>query len=149
MSEREPARSQSSRNDFAYNATVMDHFQNPRNAGEVSNPDAIAETRNPNCGDAISLSIKVTGDIISEVKFLTFGCGAAIATCSMATEMARGKSLAQAEGLTAADVISALGGLPEHKIACANLAPEALRLAITDFRKRTLPEQPSESSRGK
>lgn len=138
----------SERNDFAYNATVMDHFQNPRNAGEIDNPDAIAETRNPNCGDAISLSIKVTGDIISEVKFLTFGCGAAIATCSMATEMARGKSLDQAEALLAADVINALGGLPDHKIACANLAPEALKLAIADYRKRALPDQSPESSRG-
>lgn len=128
----------SSREDFSYNPTVMDHFQNPRNAGEVENSDAVAQTRNPNCGDAISLSIKVTDDILTEIKFLTFGCGAAIATCSMATVMMQGKSLDQAEALTAADIISALGGLPEHKEACANLAPEALKLAIADYRKRRL-----------
>ncbi|MCH7879428.1 MAG: iron-sulfur cluster assembly scaffold protein [candidate division Zixibacteria bacterium] len=128
----------SSRDDFSYNPTVMDHFQNPRNAGEVKNPDAIAQTRNPNCGDAISLSIKVTDDILTEIKFLTFGCGAAIATCSMATDLVSGKPLDQAEALSAADVISALGGLPEHKEACANLAPEALKLAIADYRKRNL-----------
>ena len=133
------------RDDFSYNATVMDHFQNPRNAGEVENPDAIAQTRNPNCGDAISLSIKVTDDILSDIKFLTFGCGAAIATCSMATDMVRGKSLAEAEALSAADVIRSLGGLPEHKEACANLAPEALKLALADYRKRTQSEKQSKT----
>ncbi len=136
----------SERTEFAYNATVMDHFQNPRNAGEIDNPDEIAETRNPNCGDAISLSIKVTDNILSEVKFLTFGCGAAIATCSMTTELAKGATLDKAEALTAADVISALGGLPEHKEACAKLAPEALKLAIASYRERTQPERPSTSS---
>ncbi len=134
MSERETTRSQSSRNDFAYNATVMDHFQNPRNAGEIDNPDAIAETRNPNCGDAISLSIKVTGDIISEVKFLTFGCGAAIACSSVATEMVKGKKLDEISTLSRDEVAAKLNGLPLEKMACSNLAPDAIRAAIENYK---------------
>lgn len=122
--------------DFAYNETVMDHFQNPRNAGEIAGADAHAETRNPNCGDAIALDISISDDKLTDAKFLTFGCGAAIATCSKATEMVIGKSLAEVEDLSGADVIAALGGLPEHKHACANLAPEALRLAIAEYRKK-------------
>ena len=121
--------------DFAYNALVMDHFQNPRNAGEIANANAHAETTNPACGDAISLDIKIDDGRISEAKFLTFGCGAAIATCSLATEMMIGKTLAEAEQLSAAEIIAALGGLPERKHACANLAPEALRLALERYRK--------------
>jgi nitrogen fixation NifU-like protein len=122
--------------DFAYNETVMDHFQNPRNAGEIVNADAHAEARNPNCGDAIALDISITDDVLVDAKFLTFGCGAAIATCSKTTEMVIGKNIDEVEQLCGADVIAALGGLPEHKHACANLAPEALRLAISDYRQR-------------
>jgi len=119
--------------DFAYNSVVMDHFQNPRNAGEIENPDVTAETRNPHCGDAILLGLKIDNDIITDVKFLTFGCGAAIATSSIATEMFIGKSLSEAERVTAQDIIDALGGLPERKQPCANLAPEALRIAIEQY----------------
>lgn len=121
--------------DFAYNDLVMDHFQNPRNAGEIINADAHAETTNPACGDAISLDIKIDDDRISEAKFLTFGCGAAIATCSQATEMMIGKTLSEAEEISANDVISALGGLPERKHACANLAPKALKMALEKYRQ--------------
>ncbi|HSG98473.1 MAG TPA: iron-sulfur cluster assembly scaffold protein [candidate division Zixibacteria bacterium] len=121
--------------EFAYNAAVMDHFQNPRNAGEIDNPDAHVETKNPNCGDAIALDIVVSGETLADAKFLTFGCGAAIATCSKATEMVIGRSLEEVERLTGADIIAALGGLPAHKHACANLAPEALRLAIRQYRE--------------
>ncbi|MBN4076323.1 iron-sulfur cluster assembly scaffold protein [Gemmatimonas aurantiaca] len=122
--------------DFAYNKTVMEHFQNPRNAGEIANADAHAETRNPNCGDVISLDISIVDDMLTNAKFLTFGCGAAIATCSITTEMVIGMTLAEVERLTADDVIEALGGLPKHKHPCANLAPEALRLAIAEYREK-------------
>ena len=121
--------------DFAYNADVMDHFQNPRNSGEIENPDAHVETRNPNCGDAIALDIVVVDGALADAKFLTFGCGAAIATCSKATEMVIGKRLEEVENLSGRDIIEALGGLPEHKHACANLAPEALKLAIKQYRE--------------
>lgn len=123
-------------NEFAYNEAVMDHFQNPRNAGEIADASAHAETRNPNCGDAIALDISIEGDTLTDAKFLTFGCGAAIATCSKTTEMVIGKSLAEVEQVSGADIITALGGLPEHKHACANLAPEALRIAISEYRAK-------------
>jgi len=111
----------------------MDHFQNPRNAGEIDNPDVTAETRNPHCGDAILLGLKIDNDTITDAKFLTFGCGAAIATSSIATEMFIGKTLSEAQRITAQDIIDALGGLPERKHACANLAPAALQIALEQY----------------
>jgi len=122
--------------DFAYNKLVMDHFQNPRNAGEVENPDATAETRNPHCGDAILLGLKIDNDTIIDAKFLTFGCGAAIATSSIATEMFTGKTLTEASQITPEQIIEALGGLPEHKHPCAKLAPEALQIALEKYRAK-------------
>ncbi len=122
--------------DFAYNSVVMDHFQNPRNAGEIENPDVTAETRNPSCGDAILLGLKIDNDTITEAKFLTFGCGAAIATSSIATKMFTGKTLTEAAQVTAESIIEALGGLPEHKHACAKLAPEALQIALKKYRNQ-------------
>ncbi|MBN4056795.1 iron-sulfur cluster assembly scaffold protein [bacterium AH-315-J21] len=119
--------------DFSYNKTVMDHFQNPRNAGEVENADVTAETRNPHCGDAILLGLKIEGDTITDVKFLTFGCGAAIATSSIATEMFMGKTISEASAITPEDIIKELGGLPEHKLPCAKLAPEALQIALDKY----------------
>ncbi|MFQ5606457.1 MAG: iron-sulfur cluster assembly scaffold protein [Candidatus Zixiibacteriota bacterium] len=125
-----------SEREFSYNKTVMDHFRNPRNTGEIENPDAVAQTRNPACGDAILLTIKVSDERISEIKYLTFGCGAAIATCSMASKLAQNKSLSEAEQLSGEDIVDALGGLPERKRACAELAPNALKMAIAEYRQR-------------
>lgn len=121
--------------EFVYNKDVMDHFQNPRNSGEIAHPDAHVETRNPHCGDAIALDVKIADGKLIDAKFLTFGCGAAIATCSKATEMIIGKSLEDVIALTGKHIITALGGLPEHKHACAELAPEALKKAIAQYRE--------------
>jgi len=119
-----------------YNKTVMDHFQNPRNTGEISNPDGIGEVGNPACGDMMKLCIKVDGDLIVEMKYQTFGCAAAIACSSAASEMMIGKSLNDAAALTRQQVADYLDGLPAEKIACSNLAPDAIRAAIEDYRSK-------------
>jgi nitrogen fixation NifU-like protein len=116
-----------------YNKTVMDHFQNPRNTGEIENPDGVGEVGNPNCGDVMRLYIKVTDGYLTDIKYKTFGCAAAIATSSAASEMVMGKTLAEAEKLTRDEVAEYLDGLPEEKIACSNLAPDAIRNAIENY----------------
>ncbi len=119
-----------------YNPTVMDHFMNPRHAGEIADADGVGEVGNPSCGDVMKLYIKVRNNLLVDVKFKTFGCAAAIATSSAASEMVIGKTLDQAELLTKDEVARKLGGLPPEKMSCSNLAPDAIRAAITDFRSR-------------
>lgn len=116
-----------------YTDKVMDHFTNPRNVGEVDNADGIGQVGNPVCGDIMRLTIKVEDGIINDVKFKTFGCGAAIATSSMTTELALGKTLEEALALTNKAVAEELGGLPPNKMHCSNLAADALHLAIKDY----------------
>ena len=116
-----------------YSKEVMDHFKNPRNVGEIENADGIGEVGNVKCGDIMRMYIKVDKNIITDVKFMTFGCGSAIATSSMATEMIKGKSIDEALELSNKAVVEALGGLPTHKIHCSVLAEEAVRAAIVDY----------------
>lgn len=119
-----------------YSEKVMDHFSNPRNVGEVDNPSGTGMVGNPACGDIMKLTIKVEDNIITDVKFKTFGCGAAIATSSMVTELVKGKNLDEAERISNATVAEALDGLPPVKMHCSNLAADALRSAIEDFKKK-------------
>ncbi len=119
-----------------YSEKVMDHFTNPRNVGEVENADGTGTVGNPACGDIMKLTIKVEAGLIKDVKFKTFGCGAAIATSSMVTELAKGKSLDEAEKVMNATVAEALDGLPPVKMHCSNLAADALHAAIEDFKKK-------------
>lgn len=119
-----------------YSEKVMDHFTNPRNVGELKNADGIGEVGNARCGDIMKLWIKVDGGVISDIKFKTFGCGAAIATSSVITEMALGKTVEQALAITNREVSEELGGLPTLKMHCSNLAAEALQAAITDYKER-------------
>lgn len=119
-----------------YNPTVMDHFQNPRNTGEIEDADGIGEVGNPNCGDVMRLYIKVSDNRLVDVKFKTFGCAAAIATSSAASEMVLGKTLEEAMAVTRDQVADRLDGLPPQKMACSNLAPDAIRAAIADYRYR-------------
>ncbi len=116
-----------------YSEKVMDHFYNPRNIGEIENPDGIGEVGNPQCGDIMKIMIKVDNGIISDVKFKTFGCGAAIATSSMGTEMIKGKTLKEAWALSNKAVVEALDGLPPVKIHCSVLAEQAIKSAIKDY----------------
>ena len=111
----------------------MDHFRNPRNVGEMENPDGVGEVGNAKCGDIMRMYIKVKDNIITDVKFMTFGCGSAIATSSMATELIKGKPIDQALELTNQAVVEALDGLPTHKIHCSVLAEEAIKSAIKDY----------------
>ncbi len=116
-----------------YTEKVMDHFNNPRNVGELENPDGVGQVGNPKCGDIMKIAIQVENGIIKDVKFKTFGCGAAVATCSIATEMVIGKSIEDAMQLTNKAVAEALGGLPPAKMHCSNLAADALHKAIEDY----------------
>ena len=116
-----------------YSEKVMEHFQNPRNVGEMESPDGIGHVGNPVCGDIMELYIKVKDDIIIDAKFKTFGCGAAIATSSMVTEMVKGKTIEEALKISNKAVAEALDGLPPIKMHCSALAEEALRLAIEDY----------------
>lgn len=117
-----------------YSEKVMDHFRNPRNMGEIKNPDGVGRVGNPVCGDLMEMQIKVNNGIIEDVKFRTFGCGAAIATSSMTTEMAKGMSVEDALKLiTKQSVAKELGGLPPIKMHCSNLAADALHTAIKDY----------------
>ena len=116
-----------------YSDKVMDHFKNPRNVGEIEDPDGVGKVGNPQCGDVMWLYIKVKDDIITDIKFKTFGCGAAIATSSMITEIAKGKTLEEAKKITRGDVADALDGLPPVKMHCSNLASDALLEAIKDY----------------
>lgn len=117
-----------------YTEKVMDHFSNPRNVGEIDNANGVGEVGNASCGDIMKIYLKVEGDIIQDVKFKTFGCGAAIATSSMVTELAIGKSIDEALILTNQAVAEALDGLPPAKMHCSNLAADALHEAIKDYR---------------
>ena len=119
-----------------YSEKVMDHFQNPRNVGEIKDADGTGEIGNPVCGDMMSFYIKVKDNIIEDVKFKTFGCGAAIAVSSMVSEMAKGKTLDEAMLITNASVAQELGGLPANKMHCSNLGADALHKAIEDYRKK-------------
>jgi len=119
----------------AYSEKVMEHFRNPRNVGEIENPDGIGHVGNPLCGDIMELYIKVEDNTIVDAKFKTFGCGAAIATSSMVTELVKGKSIDEALAISNKAVAEALGGLPPIKMHCSILAEEALRSAIEDYMK--------------
>ncbi len=121
---------------FNYGPIVIDHFMHPRNMGEMENPDGMGEAKNPVCGDTMRLYIKVESDRITEVKFLTFGCGAAIASSSLATEMIKDKTIEEALQIRDEDIIKALGGLPESKVHCSVLAEMAIRAAVEDYKKR-------------
>ncbi|MCS7280907.1 MAG: Fe-S cluster assembly scaffold protein NifU [Desulfobacterota bacterium] len=119
-----------------YSEKVMDHFMNPRNMGEIENADGIGEVGNPVCGDVMKLYLKIENGVIVDAKFKTFGCGAAIATSSITTELIKGKTIEEALKLTNEAVAEALGGLPPAKMHCSVLAEEALKAAIEDYRKR-------------
>lgn len=123
-----------------YGEKVMDHFTNPRNVGEIKDADGVGTTGNPTCGDIMKIYLKIGKkdgqEIIEDVKFQTFGCGAAVATSSMVTEMVKGKSLDEAEKISNAAVAEALGGLPPIKMHCSNLAANALHEAIKDYRSK-------------
>ncbi|MBI5525282.1 MAG: Fe-S cluster assembly scaffold protein NifU [Deltaproteobacteria bacterium] len=120
-----------------YSEKVMDHFRNPRNVGEIADADGIGEVGNPTCGDIMKIYIKVKNDVIEDVKFKTFGCGAAIATSSMVTEMVKGRTIDEAVNVSNKNVAEALDGLPPIKMHCSNLAADALHAAIEDFKKRS------------
>ena len=119
-----------------YSSKVMEHFRNPRNVGQIENPDGIGHVGNPVCGDIMELYIKVENGIIVDAKFKTFGCGAAIATSSMVTEMVKGKVIEEALKITNQTVAEALGGLPRVKMHCSVLAEEALKSAVEDYLKK-------------
>ena len=116
-----------------YSEKVMDHFMNPRNVGSIENADGIGEVGNAKCGDIMKIYLKIENEIIVDVKFETFGCGSAIASSSMATEMIMGKSIHEALALTNAAVCEALDGLPAHKVHCSVLAEEAIKSALKDY----------------
>ena len=119
-----------------YSEQVMEHFRNPRNVGEIENADGVGKVGNPVCGDIMELSIKVKDGKIDDAKFRTFGCGAAIATSSMVTELVKGKTIDEALEISNKAVVEALGGLPPVKMHCSVLAEQALRSAIEDYRKK-------------
>ncbi len=119
-----------------YSELVMEHFRNPRNMGSIEDADGVGEVGNPQCGDMMRITIKVKDDILEDIKFQTLGCGAAVATSSMVTEMAKGKSLAEAITISNKAVAEALGGLPPAKMHCSNLAADGLRAAIDDYRTK-------------
>jgi len=119
-----------------YNPLVMEHFTHPRNMGEIDAPDGVGEATNPVCGDTLRLFIKVSDNRIVDVRFLTFGCAAAIAASSITTEMIRGKTLDEVLGISDRDVVDALGGLPPAKLHCSVLAEKAINAAVWDYRKR-------------
>jgi len=118
-----------------YSEKVMDHFANPRNVGEIKDASGVGEVGNPVCGDMMKFYIKVENNIIKDVKFKTFGCGAAIAVSSMVSEMAMGKTIEEALALTNEAVAKELGGLPPNKMHCSNLGADALHKAIEDYKK--------------
>jgi nitrogen fixation NifU-like protein len=124
-----------------YSDKVLEHFKNPRNVGEIPDADGIGKVGNPVCGDVMFIYIKVKDDIITDIKFKTLGCGAAIATSSMITEMARGKTLEEAKKISRGDVAEALDGLPPQKMHCSNLASDGLKAAIEDYEKRKTTKQ--------
>jgi nitrogen fixation protein NifU and related proteins len=124
-----------------YTEKVMDHFQNPRNVGEIKDASGVGTEGNPVCGDLMTIYIKVEDNIITDIKFKTFGCGAAIATSSMITEMAVGKTIEEALKITRNDVADELEGLPPVKMHCSNLAADALKAAIADYKMKQAEEE--------
>ena len=118
-----------------YNDTVLKHFMNPQNVGEMENPDAVGNYGSPVCGDMMKIFLKVDGDVITDIKFQTFGCGSAIASSSVATEMIKGKTLSEALKVTNDDVVKELGGLPDQKVHCSLLAEQAIKVAIYNYCK--------------
>jgi nitrogen fixation NifU-like protein len=119
-----------------YSEKVLDHFKNPRNVGEIKDADGVGTVGNPVCGDMMTMYIKVKDEKIEDIKFKTYGCGAAIATSSMTTELAKGKTLKEALEITKQSVAEALDGLPPVKMHCSNLAADALHEAVKDYRKK-------------
>jgi nitrogen fixation NifU-like protein len=119
-----------------YSEKVMDHFMNPRNVGEIEDADGVGTVGNPVCGDMMTFYIKVNGERLDDIKFKTFGCGAAIAVSSMISEMAKGKTLEEAMKISNRDVASELDGLPSNKMHCSNLGADALHKAIEDYRSK-------------
>ena len=120
-----------------YSEKVMDHFRNPRNVGSIEDADGVGEVGNAKCGDIMKMYLKIQGDVISDVKFETFGCGSAIASSSMATELIKGKPVSEALTLTNQAVVEALDGLPTHKIHCSVLAEEAIKAALQDYSRKS------------
>lgn len=127
-----------------YSEKVMDHFEHPRNVGEIENADGVGEVGNPTCGDIMRMYLKIENDIITDVKFKTFGCGSAIASSSMATELIKGKSIKEALELTNKAVVEALDGLPARKIHCSVLAEDAIKSALVDYYEKNGLELPDE-----
>ena len=119
-----------------YSDIVMDHFMHPRNVGEIENPDGVGQVGNAKCGDIMKMYLKIRDNVIQDVKFETFGCGSAIASSSMATEMIKGKTVDEALAVTNRQVVDALGGLPAHKLHCSVLAEEAIKNALKDYYDR-------------
>ena len=119
-----------------YTDTVMDHFMHPRNVGEIANPSGVGEVGNAKCGDIMKMYLDIENNVIKDVKFETFGCGSAIASSSMATEMIKGKTVEEALAISNKDVVDALGGLPAHKLHCSVLAEEAIKSAVKDYYDR-------------
>ena len=119
-----------------YSEKVMDHFRDPRNVGEIENADGVGEVGNAVCGDMMTFYVKIDDNVLTDVKFKTFGCGAAIAVSSMVSEMAIGKTVEEAMKITNADVAAELGGLPPNKLHCSNLGADALHAAIENFQKK-------------
>jgi len=119
-----------------YSKKVMDHFMNPRNVGEIENADGVGQVGNAKCGDIMRMYLKIKDGVIEDVKFKTFGCGAAVATSSMATELVKGKTIDEALLVTNQAVAEALDGLPPIKMHCSNLAEEAIRAAVNDYKKK-------------
>ena len=119
-----------------YTDTVMDHFMHPRNVGEIPNADGVGEVGNAKCGDIMKMYLKINGNVIEDVKFETFGCGSAIASSSMGTELIKGKTIDEALAVTNKQVVDALGGLPAHKLHCSVLAEESIKSAVKDYYDR-------------
>lgn len=122
--------------DNIYNEKVMDHFEHPRNVGTIENADGIGTVGNPACGDIMKMYLKIENDLIVDAKFKTFGCGAAIATSSMVTELIKGKTIPEARKISNKTVTEALGGLPKNKLHCSVLAEEAIEAALNDYYKK-------------
>ncbi len=131
----------------AYNQIVMEHLKHPRNMGEMEDPDGVGEAQNPACGDTMRLFIKVETNRIIDAKFLTFGCGAAIASSSITTEMIKGRTIEEALRISDASIAEALGGLPPTKIHCSVLAENAIRAAVQDYRRKSEKQEDSEDDR--
>jgi len=128
-----------------YGEIVLDHYENPRNVGEIENADGVATVGNPACGDLLKLSIRIRDDVVREARFKAFGCGAAIAASSMTTVLIVGKRIEELQGITNRAVAEALGGLPPSKVHCSVLAEEAIREVLADYRRRDLGGGPGET----